>query len=123
MGSILFAAFFGIGHFFSDISLRITKICFEKFGLRIAKENLGIETALTLVFNHQNDVILVRMLRKAFGGEMVTEYFNKEIKGTAGPFHSGFSADTHAVNDWIRHINTYLRQAFWTALSVKPSAD
>ena len=81
VGSILFATFFGIGHFFLDISLRITKICFEKFGLRIVKENLGIETALILVFNHQNDVILVRMLRKAFGGELVTEYFNKEIKG------------------------------------------
>ena len=35
-------------------------------------------------------------------GDLMTELFNKETKGTAGPFRSGYSTDMQSVNTWVR---------------------
>ena len=45
-------------------------------------------------------------------GDLETEHFNRETKGTAGPFRSGYSTDIHAVNRWIKtsHIHAKLRK-------------
>ena len=42
-------------------------------------------------------------------GDLETEHFNRETKGTAGPFRSGYSTNIHTVNCWIKtaHIHTY----------------
>ena len=44
-------------------------------------------------------------------GDLVTELFNKETKGTAGPFRAGFSTNIDAVNNWVNtiHIHAMLR--------------
>ena len=49
----------------------------------------------------------------AIHGDLVTEHFNRETKGTAGPFRSGFSTDLRALNRWIKtsHIHSKLRVA------------
>ena len=38
---------------------------------------------------------------------------NRETKGTAGPLRSGYSADLHALNRWVKtsHIHSTLREA------------
>ena len=40
-------------------------------------------------------------------GDLMTELFNKETKGTAGPFRSGYSTDMQSVYTWVRtsHIH------------------
>ena len=45
-------------------------------------------------------------------GDLVTEHFNKECKGTAGPFRSGYISNYDSVNKWIitSHIHSKLRQ-------------
>ena len=50
----------------------------------------------------------------AIHGDLVTEHFNRETKGTAGPFRSGYSTDLHALNRWVKtsHIHIFtLREA------------
>ena len=44
-------------------------------------------------------------------GVLMTELFNKETKGAAGPFRSGYSTDMQSVNTWVRtsHIHCRLR--------------
>ena len=44
----------------------------------------------------------------AIHGDLFTELFNKETKGTAGPFCSGFSTSTDTVKCRVNaiHINT-----------------
>ena len=46
-------------------------------------------------------------------GDVITEHFNREMKGTAGPFRSGYSADLQVLNRWIKtsHIHSKLRVA------------
>jgi len=46
-------------------------------------------------------------------GDLETEHFNRETKGTAGPFRSGYSTNIHAVNRWIKtvHCHATLRKA------------
>ena len=46
-------------------------------------------------------------------GDLETEHFNRETKGTAGPFRSGYSTNIHTVNRWIKttHMHTKLRKA------------
>ena len=46
-------------------------------------------------------------------GDLETEHFNRETKGTAGPFRSGYSTNIHAVNRWINttHCHATLRKA------------
>ena len=46
-------------------------------------------------------------------GDLETEHFNRETKGTAGPFRSGYSTNMHAVNRWIKtaHCHATLRKA------------
>ena len=46
-------------------------------------------------------------------GDIETEHFNRETKGTAVPFRSGYSTDIDAVNRWVKtsHIHTRLRKA------------
>lgn len=46
-------------------------------------------------------------------GDLETEHFNRETKGTAGPFRSGYSTNINAVNRWIKssHMHTKLRKA------------
>ncbi len=46
-------------------------------------------------------------------GDLVTELFNKETKGTSGPFRSGFSTNIETVNTWVNtiHIHEMLRVA------------
>ena len=57
-------------------------------------------------------------------GDLITELFNKETKGTGGPFRSGFSTNIEAVNKWVRtiHIHATLRKALRTALHIKSSS-
>ena len=44
-------------------------------------------------------------------GDLMTELYNKETKGTAGPFRSGYSTDMQSVNTWVitSHIHCRLR--------------
>ena len=46
-------------------------------------------------------------------GDLEVEHFNRETKGTAGPFLSGYSTNIHAVNRWIKtaHTHATLRKA------------
>ncbi|MAG85790.1 MAG: hypothetical protein CMB97_00015 [Flavobacteriaceae bacterium] len=56
-------------------------------------------------------------------GDLITELFNKETKGTAGPFRAGFSTDIEATNTWVQtiHIHSMLRIALRNQLSIKTS--
>ena len=60
----------------------------------------------------------------AIHGDLFTELFNKETKGTAGPFRSGFSTDIDAVNCWVNtiHIHTLLRKELHKCLHIKTSS-
>ena len=53
-------------------------------------------------------------------GDLVTEHFNKETKGTAGPFRSGYSTAIYAVNKWIKtsHIHSKMQTMLWKNLKV-----
>ena len=54
-------------------------------------------------------------------GDLVTEHFNKETKGTARPFRSGYSTDMYAVNKWIKktsHIHSKMRTMLRRKLKV-----
>ena len=46
-------------------------------------------------------------------GNLVTELFNKETKGTSGPFRCGFNTNIDSVNTWINtiHMHTMLKVA------------
>eukprot|EP00794_Sanderia_malayensis_P014962 gene14962-16504_t len=58
-------------------------------------------------------------------GDLVTELFNKECKGTAGPFRASFSTNTRAVNTWGRtiHVHSLLRTTTRKQLHVKTSSN
>ena len=45
-------------------------------------------------------------------GDLETEHFNRETKGTAGPFKSGYSMNIKAANRWIKtgHLHSKLRK-------------
>ena len=47
----------------------------------------------------------------AVHGDLVTEYFNRETKGTAGPFRQGYSTNITTSNKWVNtvHIHAKLR--------------
>ena len=57
-------------------------------------------------------------------GDLITELFNKQTKGTSAPFRSGFSTDFEAVNRWIStiHIHCKLREALRKELVIKTSS-
>ena len=57
-------------------------------------------------------------------GDLITELFNKQTKGTAGPFRCGFSKNMEAVNTWVRtiHIHCKLRETFREQLLIKTSS-
>ena len=57
-------------------------------------------------------------------GDLMTELFNRETKGTAGPFRSGFSTDSEKVNTWVNtiHIHSALRVALHQSLHLKTSS-
>ena len=57
-------------------------------------------------------------------GDLVTELYNRETKGTAGPFRSGYSTDIQATNTWVKtaHIHAKLRVAFRDKLRFKTSS-
>ena len=59
-----------------------------------------------------------------FHGDLFLELFNKETKIAAGPFRSGFSTDTDAVNCWVStiHIHTLLRKELHKCLHMKTSS-
>ena len=40
-------------------------------------------------------------------GDLHTELFNAQTKGTAGPFRVGFSTDADAVNKWVNTIHLH----------------
>ena len=44
-------------------------------------------------------------------GDLLTELFNKETIGNAGPFRSGYSTKVKSVNTWVRtsHIHCEIR--------------
>ena len=44
-------------------------------------------------------------------GDLITEIYNGETKGTAGPFRSGYSTDLTTVNTWVKtsHIHAQIR--------------
>ena len=57
-------------------------------------------------------------------GDLVTEYFNKTTKGTAGPFRAGFSTNIGTVSNWVKtiHIHSKLKDFFRNLLHVKSSS-
>ena len=57
-------------------------------------------------------------------GDLETEHFNRETKGTAGPFRSGYSTDMHAVNRWIKtsHCHAKIRKAVKTQFRIYTSS-
>ena len=57
-------------------------------------------------------------------GDLVTELFNKETKGTAGPFRAGFSSDIDSVNNWVNtiHIHAMLRVNLLKFLHISTSS-
>ena len=57
-------------------------------------------------------------------GDLVTELFNRETKGTSGPFRSGFSTNIEAVNTWVNtiYIHGMLRVALRKELQIKTSS-
>ena len=57
-------------------------------------------------------------------GDLVTEYFKRETKGTAGPFRSGYSTNIDITNKWIQtmHIHAKLRTAMREKLRIKTSS-
>ena len=57
-------------------------------------------------------------------GDLVTEYFNQETKGTAGPFRQGYSTDTARTNEWVNtvHIHAKLRMAMRNKINIKTSS-
>ena len=59
----------------------------------------------------------------AIHGDLMTELFNRETKGTSGPFRSGFSTDIDAVNTWVNtiHIHAMLRKGLHRLLHMKTS--
>ena len=58
----------------------------------------------------------------AIHGDLMTELFNRETKGTSGPFRCGFSADIDGVNTWVNtiHINALLRKRLHEVVHMKP---
>ena len=54
-------------------------------------------------------------------GDLITELFNKETKGTGGPFRTGFSTNSESVVRTI-HIHAVLRKALRTSLHMKFSS-
>ena len=44
-------------------------------------------------------------------GDLLTELFNKETKGTAGPIRSGFSTNTAAVNTLVLYTANFARDS------------
>ena len=54
-------------------------------------------------------------------GDLVTKLFNKETKGTSGPFRCSFSTNTDSVNTWVDtiHIHTMLKVALGQQLHLK----
>ena len=57
-------------------------------------------------------------------GDLITELFNKETKGTGGPFRAGFRKNSEAVNRWVHtiHIHAILGKALRTSLHMKSSS-
>ena len=57
-------------------------------------------------------------------GDLVTELFNKETKGTAGPFRAGFSTNIDEVNNWVNtiHIHAMLRANLQKILHIRTSS-
>ena len=57
-------------------------------------------------------------------GDLVTEYFNRETKGTAGPFRSGYSTNVDTTNKWVKtvHIHAKLWLAMRDKLNIKTTS-
>ena len=57
----------------------------------------------------------------AVHGDLVTEYFNRETKGTAGPFRQGYSTNIASTNKWVNtiHIHAKLRMAMRDKVNIK----
>ncbi len=51
-------------------------------------------------------------------GDLVTEYFNRETKGTAGPFRSGFSTNIETTNNWVKTIHITQRFALQCVINL-----
>jgi hypothetical protein len=45
----------------------------------------------------------------AIHGDLITEIYNGETKGTAGPFRSGYSTDITTVNTWVKTSHIHAR--------------
>jgi hypothetical protein len=60
----------------------------------------------------------------AINGDLITEIYNGETKGTAGPFRSGYSADITTVNTWVKtsHIHARVRTEFKKNINLCTSA-
>ena len=57
-------------------------------------------------------------------GDLVTELFNKDTKGTSGPFRCSFSINIDSVNIWVNMIHIYimLKVALRQQLHLKASS-
>jgi hypothetical protein len=60
----------------------------------------------------------------AIHGDLITEMYNGETKGTAGPFRSGYNTDITTVNTWVKtsHIHARVRTEFKKNINLCTSA-
>ena len=82
---------------------------------------------------NKNDPIYEHLKERGFGasysgdtfssvhGDLVTEYLNREMKGTSGPFRSGHSTSLEKRLKWINtaHIHAKLREQFKDTMRIK----
>ena len=45
----------------------------------------------------------------AVHGDLVTEYYNREIKSCHGPYRLGFNTKVIVISKWLRNINSHCR--------------
>ena len=61
---------------------------------------------------NESDSCLTEYVFSTIHCDLVTELFNKETKGSSGPFHCGFSTNSNSVNTWVNTIHIYLSDTY-----------
>ena len=114
---------------------RMTCLCFAYDHQNYARYNSYQNMYLSHI-KHSNHAAFQQLKLKGMGGsitgekfsaihgDLVTEVFNKETKGTARPFRCGFSTDIGSVNTWVNtiHIHKMLRTSLHKVLNMKTSS-
>ena len=83
--------------------------------------------------SNKNHLAIIDLQTRGFGGslsgsnfssihgDLITEVFNGETKGQAGPHRSGFSTNLEAVNNWVMtsHVHAKLKQKLNEVLNIR----